>query len=52
MACVAEAEWIASYDAAKNAGKIPEIPHSRLVNGNIVYPAEVHAEAVCSWTGE
>ncbi|KAG0662253.1 hypothetical protein C6P46_003439 [Rhodotorula mucilaginosa] len=45
-----KAEWIASYDAAKNAGKIPEIPHSRLVNGNIVYPAEVHAEAVCSWT--
>ncbi|GAA5860454.1 hypothetical protein JCM3774_000427 [Rhodotorula dairenensis] len=43
-------EWVASYDMAKRAGKIPQIPPSKLLNGNIVYPAEVNMEEACSWT--
>ncbi|BGP53202.1 hypothetical protein JCM8202v2_000761 [Rhodotorula sphaerocarpa] len=43
-------EWVATYNAAKAAGKIPNIAKSWLQDGNVVYPQGTDGQAVCSWT--
>ena len=41
--------WVATYNAAKAAGKIPGFAPSTLVNGNPVYTG-ITPQAACSWT--
>ncbi|GAA5979042.1 hypothetical protein JCM10908_002784 [Rhodotorula pacifica] len=43
-------EWVKTYELAKAAGDIPDIPPSKLTNGNTVYPSGVNAQTICSWT--
>lgn len=42
--------WIATYNAAVAAGRIPALPISASTGGNPVYPAGTDMQAVCSWT--
>lgn len=44
--------WISTYQAAKAAGKIPDLAPSVLVNGVPTYAAGVDTSinGVCSWT--
>ncbi|KAE8244921.1 hypothetical protein A4X13_0g6176 [Tilletia indica] len=44
-------EWLDDLAAAESAGKIPNIPRTRLdASGAITYPAGTNINDVCSWT--
>ncbi|KAK0524413.1 hypothetical protein OC834_005556 [Tilletia horrida] len=43
-------EWLDALSAAERAGKIPNVPQTRLVNGLITYPSGTDVNSVCSWT--
>ncbi|GAA6030047.1 hypothetical protein JCM8097_009229 [Rhodosporidiobolus ruineniae] len=47
-----KAEWVATYNAAKAAGKIPSFAPSTLVNGQPAYAKGVNTgkNGVCSWS--
>ncbi|GAA5967918.1 hypothetical protein JCM21900_000745 [Sporobolomyces salmonicolor] len=46
-----KAEWVAVYEAAKAAGKIPSIPPSTLSSSGMpTYPSSVNTSAICAWS--